>query len=300
MSWIAFHYDNANFTVRSVIDGDTFKVQRECLAGSSQIFRDMFDCCDSGYVLATIGDESDTNTLDLNEDAPTLNMLFHFLHHPPEPYLSERIKKEDYTRIPKQGIPESSIPFPLLPRLIRLSDKYQFEPRLVHILQSHLAAYASTYPLRVYGYATELGMHDVASGASMYLLEPPLTSYTPEEIEVIPTAAALHKLYLLHEFRVKRLREVLKDEPLFPHDYGKCSRLGHAIKAVSRWEEVKNASYLSIEAATDVAQLMRDPQEEFKDCESCTKAWNAAVSMIAYKCAKVPRTIKKLSQLQSS
>lgn len=306
MGWTAFHYDDANFVVRSVIDGDSFQVQRECLAGSSQVFHDMFDCCDSGYVLASIGNDKEknldgpdsnaNNTLDLNEDSPTLNMLFHFLHHPPEHYISEPIKKEDYTRIPKQTIPDSSIPFPILPQLIRLSDKYQFTQTLVDILHSHLGAYSSIYPLRVYGYATELGMEDVASKASMYLLEPPLTKYTPDEMDVISTAGALHKLYLLHEYRVKRLREVLKEEPLFPHDYGKCTRLGHAVRAVSRWEEVKSASLFSIEAATDVAELMRSAQDEFKDCETCTKAWNAAVSMLAYKCAKVPRTIKKLPQ----
>jgi len=298
MSWKAFRYDDANFTVRSIIDGDIFKVQRECLAGSSQIFRDMFECCDSEYVLPTpgLGDIDANNHLDLNEDAPTLNMLFYFLHNPPEPYVAEPIKKDlkNYTRIPQQGIPESSIPFPLLPGLIRLSDKYQLNESLIQTLHSHLGAYASSYPLRVYGYATELNMEGVASKASMYLLERPLTNYTPEEMEVIPTAAALHKLYLLHDFRIRRLREVLKDEPLFPHDYGKCTKMGHAQRALGRWEELKRESYILIEAATDVADLMLAGQDEFKDCDICTKAWTAAVSMLAYKCAKVPRNVKKL------
>lgn len=38
-TWTSFHCSDADFTVRSVPDGDAFRVQKACLAQGSDVFR---------------------------------------------------------------------------------------------------------------------------------------------------------------------------------------------------------------------------------------------------------------------
>ncbi|KAK7694389.1 hypothetical protein QCA50_001575 [Cerrena zonata] len=207
---------------------------------------DMFACCESGYVLDSLDEEA--HTLDIIETSANLEILFQFLHNPPPPY-EEKVEKPksptSYTRI-YTSFPEDAIPFPIIPTLLTLADKYSLSEALTTSLHSHLAAYTSVFPLRVYGYAVQLGLDDVAAKTSMYLLAPPLSSYSVEDLKVIPTADAYHKLVLLHDLRIKRLREILRGESIFPHGYGDCPR--HSQKTVFLWERKKEDVVNLIEA----------------------------------------------------
>lgn len=185
----------------------------------------MFTCCDTE--LATNGFKQ---CLDLHETAYTLDILLYILHTLPQiPGSSSADYAPIYT-----GFPNQVIPFPLL---FRLSDKYVLPVAFVNDLRFRLAAYALTCPLRAYGYAVELGMDEIAAEASSHLLSPPLATYTLEDISVIPKVAAYHALLSLHEFRARKLREVLMDEPLFPYGYGECPK--HGQKTNLQWEQWK-------------------------------------------------------------
>lgn len=211
----------------------------------------MFATCESGYVLEEI--DEDTETLELNETSATLNMLFNCLHYPPEPYAEPPKSPQprgDYT-IQFRSPLESSIPFPILPSLLRLADKFAFTDELTHCLRSHLSAYISTYPLRVYGYAVELGMDAVAAKASMFLLDPPISSYSVEDMKAVPSAEALQKLVLLHNHRITKLKEILEGEAIFPYDYGFCSK--HGQKTRNLWKQRKEQIVPKIQAGTFTA-----------------------------------------------
>lgn len=285
-----FHCERPDFTVRALPEGEEFRVRQECLVQGSEVFRDMFQCCEAGH--EAVGSE---HVLELHESAPSLRLLFQLLHSVPEPYVPGKATKAvdpgDYVHI-KQSEPVHAIPFPLLPLLFVLADKYAFTPEIMRVCFSHLAAYASTEPLRVYGMAVGIGQDAIAAKASKYLLHPPLTSYTTDEIKSIPTAQAYHKLVLLHEHRIKRLREILIDEEIFPQRYGECGK--HTQRTKKLWEARKSMVTTRIAAATDVAAEMMVGVDQLSGCETCCKAWAAATAMLGYKCSKVPRRIDKL------
>ena len=106
----------------------------------------MFACCESGYVLDSLDEEA--RTLDIIESAANLKILFQFLHNPPPPYeekIDEKPKSPTaYTRI-CATFPEDAIPFPIIPALLSLADKYGLSESLTTSLYSHLAAYASVF-----------------------------------------------------------------------------------------------------------------------------------------------------------
>ncbi|EKM60868.1 uncharacterized protein PHACADRAFT_247071 [Phanerochaete carnosa HHB-10118-sp] len=162
----------------------------------------------------------------------------------------------------------------------------------MQVCTSHLAAYASTYPLRVYGMAVGMGSDVIAAKTSKYLLHPPLTSYSTSEIKCIPTAEAYHRLALLHEHRIKRLREMLIDEKIFPQGYGECKK--HTQRTKTLWGVKQAMVSGQIAAATDVAGEMMVDLDQLSGCTTCFKAWVAATDMLGYKCSKVPRRIDKL------
>jgi len=287
----------ADFVVRSVPSGQVFGVKRTRLEQGSSVFHDMFACCDSGYVLDML--DEDAGTLDLDESAENLSMLFRLLHARPEPYPPPtsvpKSNRDFHDRVfhIQQTLPGAqAIPFPLIPTLLTLADKYALSDAIVHVLHTHLAAYTSTHPLRVYGYAVSLGLDDVAARASMYLLDPPLSSYTAQDIAVIPSAQAYHRLVQLHDYRIKKLMAYVMGEEIFPHGYGKCPR--HGAKTQDVWEERKKVVCGKIQAATDVAAEMADVQTEMAECEMCARAATAAISMLAYKCGKIPKRMDKI------
>lgn len=325
LSYGEFQCDNADFTVRSITDGGIFSVKRECLTRGSEVFRechgpsqffiyksllmndllpgvhlagDMFSCCDDGFhMVDTFDDEN--RTLALNETSVALHALFHLLHKPPKPFVAPPTESKDFTRVWQDVIPDSTIPCPLLPSLFVLADKYVLSREIVDTLKSHLAAYASVFPLQVYGCASSLGCDEIAAEASTHLLYPPLGTYSVDEIRVIPTTEAYHQLVLLHDFRIKKLKEVLSNEDVFPHGYGECNR--HSDRTKSIWVAKKRDIIGQIEAgecsvayrlsrsstsvaATDVAALMVPIQDELPDCQTCNRAWEAAVAMLAVSC----------------
>ena len=213
----------------------------------------MFSCCDAGYVLHDY--DPDSHTLDLTESAVALDSLFRLLHSPPKRFEAPPRKRDsDFTRV-VETVPEATIPWPLLPSLFRLADKYNLSERILQSLHSHLGAYASVFPLQVYGYAVGLGLDEIAAKTSKHLLHPPLMSYTPEELRVIPTAEAYQKLLLLHDYRIKKLTEMLLNEEIFPHGYGECPRHVQHTKAL--WQSRKEKILGRIEAGEPHAHARR-------------------------------------------
>lgn len=198
----------------------------------------MFACCDTGSAVGTAAGrpDSDKQVLHLAETSSTLSMLLRLVNAAPEPF--ERVHRVPAnTCYIQPTFPDAAIPFPLVPALIALAERYALRPPVLHSLHSHLAAYVSMYPLRVYGYATQLGLDELAGEASMYLLHPPLSTYTAQDISVIPTAEAYHRLVLLHNHRTTRLRVLLMEEAIFPHGYGECAK--HHRNTAALWEETK-------------------------------------------------------------
>jgi hypothetical protein len=164
----------------------------------------------------------------------------------------------------------------------------------------------------VYALATRLEVNDVAAFASTQLHSPPLESYSPEALDILPNIKSLQLLYILHAHRKERFHEILSDEPLFPHGYGKCTVKHHAQKAEEAWRTQKRylLSMGRIHAGTNLAAEMVAVLRELGSCETCLKAYNAAIGMLEvcsmklkmrlslttmqYKSRKVPQSISKL------
>lgn len=205
----------------------------------------MFACCDQGFELV---DDKDgpvfqEAVLDLNETGHALAMLFRLIQHPPAPPpidnsggTSRRLKLDA----------ESVIPFPILPSMLRLADKYGVSETITSSLHLHLQSNAAINPLPVYAYATAHDLPKIAAQASAHLLHPPLSSYTKEDIQIIPTVTAYHELLRLHDYRKSRLREILLNEDLFPHGYGTCPL--HRRWATQLWEQKRMYMATQIEA----------------------------------------------------
>ncbi|KAF8887942.1 hypothetical protein CPB84DRAFT_1786471 [Gymnopilus junonius] len=282
-SWITYRCDKPDFKVRSSIDGTTHLVSRTALL-NSEVFRDMFACCDPQI------SESE-EVLELQEKGGELTALLRLLHGPLVP---PAVLPQGGTRFqPTQYDPATVIPLPLLLSLFfRLADKYVLVEPIMAGLRLQLRANAPVHPLEVYGFATLHDMEWEASEASQYVL--PLSSYSFEEIKLIPNVIAYHKLVRLQDFRRKALRELLLGEDIFPHDYGECA--SHREQAVDSWDRQRKALVGRIESATDVAGEMDALTDVFLDCKTCHKACRAAVDMLAYKCRRIPRILDQLPE----
>ncbi|PVF98305.1 hypothetical protein CPB86DRAFT_784937 [Serendipita vermifera] len=304
-----------DFTVRCSDDPSIeFRVQRSALVAGSEIFADMFSVCDvpdAGW--EDIGDSKSAHIIPsessmvMPEKADVMQMLFRVLHEPPVLFTTAKaMMKWDKTPgymqdhenkpFPLEG---SAIPLPLLKNLYVLADKYALKPDLVSTLHSHLAANALKEPLQVYAYASAMEGPDaleVAAFASTKLYYPPLESYTPEDLAIMPSVQSLQLLYVLHAHRRQRLQEILANEELYPHDYGKCTAWGHANKIEEAWRKQKRylLSMGRITAATDLATEMSVVEKDVNGCKSCYHPFSAAIKMLQYKSAKIPRSIAKL------
>jgi len=169
----------------------------------------MFACCDA----KTLGGRETEQALELHEKSGELAALLRLLHDPPAPP-TELPPEDTFQKVTYD--PATVIPLPLLLSLLfRLADKYAINESITRALRIHLRANAPAYPLEVYGFATFHNMEWEASEASQYVL--PLASYRFEEIKLIPTVIAYHKLVRLQDFRVKSLRDLLLGEEIFPH-----------------------------------------------------------------------------------
>lgn len=284
-----------DFVVKSIPDKIEFKVQ-QCDLEKSEIFRDMFAVCNQGsaspHGVKTLADSC---YVELDEPAQALKTLLALLRQPPPPPLlslpNSVSAQECWVKLPfsQRYEHDSVIPFPLLPGMIRLSDKYGLSDPLVRSLRSHLVANAFLHPLKVYGFATANRFEDVAVEASTYLLHPPLASYSREDISVIPTVTAYHDLVQLHAHRIKRLQEILLSEEIFPFGYGLCTL--HCDETARMWNERRVQLVPRIEAASDIAAEMRTLMDQFSSCQACRKACIAATEMLEYKCRRIARTI---------
>jgi len=183
----------------------------------------MFSCCDPTLALE-VAQPTDDQVLDLHETAGVMTALLRLLHFPPPPpipYPSTADQEKSSTQLRTDRYePSSIIPLPILPLLFSLADKYALSDLISQSLRTHLLAHAPAYPLQVYGFATLHDMPIVASKASQFLL--PLASYTLEDVKVIPSVEAYHKIIRLQDYRTKGLRKTLLGETLFPHGYGLC------------------------------------------------------------------------------
>lgn len=190
----------------------------------------MFSCCDRD------GRTDKSRESEVYESSSAFAILLRLLHNLPPDYPTRKELQQ-----PRYAIitPTSAIPFPVLPLLFQLADKYVVSPAIVHALQSHLYAYASTFPLKVYGLASQLGLDWMADEASAFLVQPPLHTYTQDEVKLIPTAEAYHKLLILQHHRVEKIKDLLAHEELFPHGYGVCS--AHKGSALAFWDQKRKS-----------------------------------------------------------
>lgn len=301
-----------DFLVRSTHTQDvSFLVERGALTEASDVFRDMFHVCEppeAGW--EDIGDSQKGSAteecridVDIPEPPDVLRMLFKLLHSPPAPLpsikeLTEKDKqyaqsKQYLDSVLRSPIPQTNaIPLPLLRALYALADKYLLVPDLVSTLHSHLTAHTQAQPLEVYALATTLSLSEVAAYASSHLLSPPLGTYAPSTLSILPSIESLHLLYLLHSHRIKQFHEILANEAIFPHGYGRCASRGHSERAEETWRHRKRVllSMGRIEAGTDVSAEMREVLESFEDCATCIKAGTAAIEMleVRYCCSTSP------------
>ncbi|KAG6866815.1 hypothetical protein C0991_008751 [Blastosporella zonata] len=266
-SWTTFECENPDFLVRSVPDDVCFNVNRASLS-ASEVFRDMFSF---GNTTADQPEE----LVDIHETSAVLIALLRLLHYPPAPPVAllteESDKKVLSPQFPKKVYdPSTVIPLPLL---------------------LHLLAHAPEFPLPVYGFATVHSLDYVASEASQYLQ--PMSSYTADEVAVIPTIYAYHKVVRLQALRVKAFRDLVLLEDIFPHGYGVC--LSHQHETVASWEAKRLLLATLVESTTDISGEMEAVAEILpKNCKTCHKACTAAVEMLAYKSRRV---IKRIDQL---
>lgn len=261
---------------------------------------------------AEANSEGDHETMDLIEDSTIFALFLKLLHEPPalfiEEDISEQIKFE--TKVIMKA-PKDAIPLPILTKILELAEKYMVKPSIVEPLHTHLRAHRMVCPLKVYGLAIKYGLDQIAHDTSMFLIHPLLHTYSVEEISVIPTAVALHKLLLLQQHRGIELRKILHDEYLFPHHYGECPR--HARSANQLWVKKKYALLGKVNSGTlqssqafdlgklhcdalivvltalftcpytgtDVAAEMTASLKDLGGCETCYKGWSAAKDMLA-------------------
>jgi len=301
VQWMKFRCSQPDFYLRSIPDGVIFGVDRRRLEERSGVLQNMFSCCD--LPAAVNMEECQQQSMDIDERADILSILLHLLHMPLQIHDSgfAPSSPDSYTSFTDLPAVDSNaaIPLPVLPGLLKLVDKYELIPEVVNVMQSHLAAYVSTFPMKVYCYALQQGWKALAGEASAYLLHPPMYTYDEEDIQEMPSAVAYHRLVILQEYRRTRLVGILRSEAVFPHGYGECPSLMHTRNTTTAWENRKAELVNKINAGTDVAGEMRDILDEVKTCSICSAACQAAVEMLNYKCRRLARRVDALPSLRS-
>lgn len=289
----AFECLEPDIIISSIPDNQVFPASRRAIE-NSQVFRDMFSCCDSRTTCVN-------EIIRLDERASNLTVLLNVLHNPPGlpvqvhshaiHYRDNNSAQSNHLFQP-QYIPGTVIPLPVIPLLLTLADKYCIES-ITETLSIHLSAHAPTDSLRVYGYAVAFNLGTVASMASQYL--DPMASYGASQVAVIPTVAAYHRVLVLQNIRVQALRRILSGEEIFPHGYGLCT--SHQRQTTSLWEARRTYLLGRIQSNTDVAGEMDIVRPLFTDCKTCHKACSAAVDMLGYKCRRVIRRVDQLREM---
>ncbi|KAK0208491.1 hypothetical protein DFS33DRAFT_449110 [Desarmillaria ectypa] len=284
MTLTTFECLEPDIIVSSIPDNQVFHASRKALENSN-VFCDMFNCCDSRITPAD-------QIVRLDEHASNLTVLLNVLHNPPglpihtKHYRDHNSAQYNHLFQRQYYNPGTIIPLPVIQLLLTLADKYCIES-ITETLSVHLSAHAPTDPLRVYGYAVAFSLGTAASTASQYL--DPIASYGASEVEVIPTVAAYHRVLVLQNFRVQALRRILSGEEIFPYGYGLCT--SHQRQTTSLWEARRTYLLGKIQSNTDVAGEMDVIRPLLSDCKICHKACSAAVDMLGYKCRRVIRRV---------
>ncbi|KAF9014971.1 hypothetical protein BDQ17DRAFT_1340266 [Cyathus striatus] len=292
MAWTSFNCLRPDFLVRSISDGTTFPVQRGAL-NNSEVFRDMFTVCETGPPAPR---KVDDQVLELHEPGNILAALIRILHDPPIPPIpipTDDIQDDRFrVKVPKvQYIPETVIPLPLLVSLFfNLVDKYELPDSVSDILCVHLTAHAHVHPLRVYSFACMHALDKVAASASQYL--DPIASYSLQDVRTLPNIDSYHRVVQLQDLRVKKLRELVLAEGIFPRGYGECP--AHKEQTMDLWDRQRKALAPKIQTNTDVAGEMDRLTETLQHCKACYKACIAAVDLLAYKGFRLPKRIDQL------
>ncbi|OCB85253.1 hypothetical protein A7U60_g7880 [Sanghuangporus baumii] len=281
------HAASTDFTIRCLPEDVAFPIQKLKFVEGSETFADMFMCCDAG------GEEKSPRSVDLYESVNDMALLVRLIEDPPQT-LSEAAIREGSS---KQSLehPTALIPYLLLPRLFALAEKYALKLPVTQILRTHLLAQASIAPLLVYGLAIQYSLPEIADQASKFLAFTPLERYSMEDIKIIPSAEAYHKLLQLQSYRKRRIKELLMNEDLFPHGYGACS--AHKDYAEVMWDKRRRSILPNVHSGSDVAKIMsRRLDAKIRTCNVCKKAWVAATEMLAYKCRKVARRVTQMDK----
>lgn len=268
------------------------------LARGSNVFKSMLELGAPGSAsVPSFESENQLPVVEVNERHEVLVLLINFLETPPAfppSYVNNAMPSSPVPR--DNDSPGQVLPWPLLTTLLDLADKYEFSDNTLALLHAHLQSHASSYPLQVYALASRLELGAIASLASSFLLHPPMHRYSVSDIKILPSATTYHLLLVLQTHRLQKLKEIVTDEPLFPHDYGACPKHGTAI-ARSAWEGRKAIVLEHVNAGSLVADMMdcdEDIKMELKHCVDCCLGWERAVEMMRYKAGKVPREITQL------
>ncbi|KAF8610793.1 hypothetical protein BDV93DRAFT_517890 [Ceratobasidium sp. AG-I] len=267
------------------------------LASGSHVFASMLEIGSLASTQELGSLHTELRTVEIKERHDLLVLLVNLLEAPPENPPPTVNNQGPSSAIPLEGEPPQSVlPWPLLTTLLDLADKYDLSENIVSILHTHLQSHAPSYPLQVYGLATRLELSEISSLASSFLLHPPMHQYSVSDVKAIPSSVAYHLLLVLQTHRLQNLKTIVEREPLFPHDYGVCSK--HGVNAPRLVWETRRSSVLDhLHAGSSVAGMMGcddEIQKELKGCSDCCLGWERAVEMMRYKAGKVPREIAQL------
>ncbi|KAF8334246.1 uncharacterized protein EI90DRAFT_3051564 [Cantharellus anzutake] len=275
--------EDVDITLRS-LDGSLFRCSRARLIEGSNVFKDMFESLP----------EEKESIIDMAEPTETLGTLVRIIYEPPEelppPVARPKFKPGEPDVLPPEEPSPSLIPLDEIRNyLYHLANKYQLTDAFIKPLHSHLLAHARTSPLHVYSLASFLGLEDISSNASQFLLTPPVLTYSVEKARIITTVEAFHNLLRLQTFRENALRQILREEQVFPHDYLICRHHGTATRVL--WDYRRQNVLDRLDAGTDVAEEMKSCLEAVANCPDCKRGVNSVVEMVRYKCYRVPRRI---------
>lgn len=263
---------NADITLRS-LDGTEFRCSRARLMEGSDLFKLMFESLI----------EEKNPVIDMAEPTETLKVLSNITHDPPKilspPVARPKFKPGEPDILPPEESPPSLIPFDEVRDILyQLADKYQFTEMLIKPLHSHLLRHARTSPLKVYSLATYLDLSEISSNASQFLLTPHVSTYSLEKVRILTTSEAFYHLLRLQTHRETALRQILREEQVFPHGYLICRSHGPATRTV--WEHRRQTVLDNLHAGTDVAEGMKPCLETVANCPDCKRGVNSAVEMV--------------------
>ncbi|KAG9103075.1 hypothetical protein FRC06_000275 [Ceratobasidium sp. 370] len=205
---------------------DAIPAHSQRLALGSHAFQSMIEI--GSLTLAQQSNALDNTNLpivEVDERYELLVMLVNLLETPPELPPPTVNNHTPASAVPLGNDPPGrTLPWPLVVTLLDMADKYDLSEDILTRLHAHVRSHAPSYPLQVYALASRLQLGEIASLASSFLLHPPMHEYPLSEIQVLPSAVSYHLLLVLQTHRLAKLRNVVATEPIFPHEYGACSK----------------------------------------------------------------------------